>query len=204
MSKNKIEVEIPFWGFYESIHDNNIDRAIESYYEDDQGNMSEENADAISMADVDWDSIRKEYCKRFVEELANRSELDFEYSDMTSPKYYNFETDRLFAWLPKEQADRVRKEVEAYPEWAETIKERFTDRSGFISNYDPDINHEDWTREELDQCQWLVILQLYFDHHLDEDWQIWCGDDVLANELDSVGEATEVIDDYIKEKRGQA
>lgn len=203
MSKT-IEVEIPFWGFYNSIHDDNIDRAIRQHYEDDQGIVEQKYEDAIYESNVDWDKIRAEYCKRFVEQVAHTSELDFEFLELTSPKEYNFESDRLFAKVPKDQIDRVRKEVEQYPNWATVIKETFSDRSGFWSNYSPDINHGDWTREDLDEVQWRIVIEQYFARNLDDDWQIWCGDDVLAYEMMSIDDAVDEVDRHLKEKeKGQ-
>lgn len=203
MASEIIEVEIPFWGFYESIHDSYIDDAVAGHFEDDQGNLPENINDAIYDADINWKAMREEYCELFVDELAQRTGLDFEYTAITSPKYYNFKSDRLFANLPKAQVDKIRKEVEAYPEWETEIKERFTDRDGFWSNYSPDIKHDDWTKDILDQCQYKVMLELYFDHNLEDDWQQWCAEDLLPYEMDSVNDAIEIVNKYIKEHNGK-
>lgn len=205
MSNNvTVEIEIPFFGFYESIHQDNINTALEQHYQDDEGNVDSETVDAVYSAGVDWREIFNEYSRRFTDKLAQRTELDLEYIEVISPREYNFQTDRIFAKIPKTQLNKIRKEVEAYPEWAETIKEKFTSYSGFSSNYSSDIKDEDWTRELLDECQYRVILELYFDRHLDDDWELWTGEDVLAYEMDSIGKAISVIDKYIEDREKES
>lgn len=41
----RIEIELPFAGFYESIHDSQIDGAIEQCFSDDYGDLSESESD---------------------------------------------------------------------------------------------------------------------------------------------------------------
>lgn len=203
MNKEKrIEVEIPFWGFYESLHDSFIDDALEMHFQNDDGDIDPEDRDLIWEADIDWKAIQKEYCERFVEELSRETELDFEFIEMTSPREYNFSSDRLFASLPANQIAKIRKEVESYPDWANVVKERFTSYSGFSSNYSPDITDEEWSREILDECQYLVMLERYFEENLPEDWQLRCAEDINVYEMSSIGIAAEKVHELIKKKEG--
>lgn len=72
--------------------------------------------------------------------------------------------------------------------WADYVKERYTSRSGFWSNYDSDIKHEDWTADVLDECQYKTMIECWLQNKHDNDpnnnkewseleWE-------LANEID--------------------
>ncbi len=63
-----LKIELPFSGFYESWHDHAIDDAIEQHftYDYETGEdieLTDEIADAIWSADVNWGAIRAEYCE---------------------------------------------------------------------------------------------------------------------------------------------
>lgn len=202
-TSKRIEVELPFGGFYESVHDSKIDDAFVMHYTydydtGDDREMTEAETDAVYMAldTKDWRAIQIEYCEQYIYDLASDTGLDFQYADMTSPQFYNYGTDRLFATLPAEQLAKVRAEVESYPEYAEEIRERFTSRDGFWSNYDADYTSEEWTRAELDQCQYGVIFELYFKHELDQDYDLYYVEAV--NEFGSIDAAICKIDEYLK------
>jgi hypothetical protein len=206
----RIEIELPFSGFYETLHDSRINDAIESHYNynydtDEDREITEAEADAIFMAPVDWTAIQNEYCQNWVDALAAEVDLDLKFTEMTSPREYNFATDRVFATIPAKQADKIRREVEAYPGYSEEIKDRFTSYDGFSSNYSSDSTSEDWTRKDLDQCQWMVILQLWLNHK--EDWserELWLADDADDFEImnwRTVNDAHEVIDKYLHHER---
>lgn len=161
-----VKIELPFSGFYNSIHDSEIDRAIENgfnyNYETDE---EKEVPDDIWGADVNWDAIRSDYCENFVEAFAKQFGLTLTFDEMTSPKEYNFKSDRLFCFVPREQINRIRREVEnSDSSWKEYIKENFTDRSGFWSNYSDDYKDEEWTRETLDECQYEVVLRFWLNN----------------------------------------
>lgn len=196
--KKLIEVEIPFSGFYESIHDSQIDGALEQCFSDDYGDISEVDADAIYMADVDWKAIQAEYCNEYVIALAGITGLDFEYTEFTSPKYYNFSTDRLFATLPASQLNKLVREVKKYDNYADAIKERFTSYDGFMSFYSNDINHADWNKKEYDQCQYEVFIDLYIDHNFGNITN-WVLDNINVYEFGSIWDAYEVVQKYKKD-----
>lgn len=207
--KDEVGIELPFMGFYESIHDENIDRAIESgfnydYEKDEDKEISQEVYDAIGDADINWDAIRREYAKNYVEEFGNEFDLNLRFDDMTSPREYNFGTDRVFAWIPLWQINKIRKEVEEHEEYPEYIKERFTDRSGFWSNYSSNYKDEDWTREKLDECQYRTIVEFWLEHCEVVDvheTELYLMDSSGIEIWDSVTDAHEVIDKYLKEHK---
>lgn len=205
-----VNIELPFAGFYESIHDSNIDRAIEdgfnyNYETDEDKEITDEEGEATYMADVDWGAIRHEYCKNFVEAFGNRFGLHLTFDELTSPQFYNFSTDRLFAKVPREEIDKIRKEVEAHKDYPEYIRERFTSRDGFWSNYSADVGTEEWSCETLDECQYRVILEFWLEHHPDvSDWneeEWYLTNDFEMFNWDSVVAAHETIEKYLEEHK---
>lgn len=206
---NRLKIEIPFAGFYETWHDEEIDRAIQMHFEDDQGDLPEGVAGAIWESDIDWSAIRKEYCADFVDWFGNEFGLNLEFDDMWSPREYNFSSDRIFAIADKDEFDtKIRKVVEAYPEWPQIIKERFTSYDGFWSNYSNDYQNEEWTRDVLDECQYKVMLQAYIDHLHTEDplnnpaWnehEYRCFEDMELSSFKSIMAAVDKVEEKLKE-----
>ena len=207
--KEEVNIEIPFMGFYNSVHNMRIDEAVESgfNYDYDTGEekeITEEVADAIFSADVDWDAIRLEYAKNYVEAFGYEFDLSLRFDDLYSPKFYNYGTDRVFAWVPIEQINKIRKEVEADKSYPEYIKERYSDRSGFSSNYSSDYKDEDWTREKLDECQYRAILEFWIEYRNGMDWndnESYMSESFEMQTWSSIQNAHEAIDKYLEEKK---
>lgn len=208
---DSVKIELPFGGFYESIHDSNIDDAIEGgfnydYDLQDEKEITEEVSDSIFMADVDWQSIRIEYCEAYTNAFADKYGLTLTFDEMTSPREYNFATDRIFCQVPRTQIDDIRKSVEKHKDWQQYIKDNFTSYDGFWSNYENDNTHDDWTRETLDECQYSVVLKFWLDNISDETGsEGWNMDEYyLTNDFEMCGwgsviEAHETIEAYLIE-----
>jgi len=191
---HKITMTLPnFPGFYESVLDSGIDSALElicdGMAEDSaqsHGCDASEIADAIyycASFDIAHQAIAKAYAEQFANEvndtLSGDSEpLAFEYESMTSPREYNFTTDRVFLTLPINQFqwlfDNTKRET-----LEKTIRDNFTSRSGFISFYSNDI--ADWLDKPLaewDHNEAGTLLAAYVaDTDLDRDndlqWKIY-------------------------------
>lgn len=209
---NRIKIELPFSGFYESIHDSRLDDEIEQHFNynhstGEDREITEEEAEAISFADIDWHAIRSEYAHEYVNCFAHEFNLDIEYEELISPREYNFSTDRIFATIAPADMQRIRKEVESDKDWKEVVKQRFTSYDGFYSFYKPDTAHEQWTRPVLDECQYEVMLQHWLNmKHRDDplnnpEWnerEYHICDDIEISNFESIAEAIEQIEKYIK------
>lgn len=183
-----IEVEIPFMGFYESIHDENVTEAVCEAFSgcDDEDGLPEDAFDLLwQEAEIPWRDLHNEYAKAFVEALSAEINVPLEYVTMQSPKEYNFSTNRIFANMPIERWKDIRTEVEDYNNWSEVIRERFTNRSGFISFFSNDSTDEEWTREDLEPVQTRIYLEQYLLGNLGGNWEYQL--EVHANELKSIG-----------------
>ena len=170
---------------------------------DDQGEVPAAVADIIWMADIDWTAIQIEYCKRYTEALGSELELDLVFDEMTSPREYNFSTDRLFATIPATQLRKIRREVEKHEEWPERIRDRFTSYDGFYSFYSNDYTDDVWTRPELDECQYEVLIGFWIEevqgHNL-QDLSINLIEEVNAYEMATIDDAAELVHAGIAEK----
>lgn len=85
-------------------------------------------------------------------QMGNRriNTMQLAWSDMTSPKEYNFETDRVFAFVPLYLMRRLfaMSRKDGHETLTRVIGSRFTSRSGFISFYSSHIS--DWLEKPLD------------------------------------------------------
>ena len=109
--------------------------------------------------DIEWDEYRKDCCKEYIESFLECCP-DFvesaEYSELVSPAYYNFETDKLYAnvVLQEDWREKILSFMETNKDWvAEKIKKDWTSYDGFLSFMDN--TYEDWlnrfkTEEDID------------------------------------------------------
>ena len=203
--KNPLKVQIPFAGFYETHHDELITEAIEQGFNYNYETDEEQEVPDIWGADIDYTAIHIEYCKRFVEEFADAYDLTLEFDDMTSPREYNFSTDRLFVIAEKSQIDKIRKEVYEHSGWAEYVKENFTDRDGFWSFVSSDWQDEDWQKDVLSEAQYEVIIRYWLnqianqigsDMEYESEIHLMADTDIYS--WDSIQAAHEAGDKFLK------
>ena len=155
---------IPFSGFYETIHDNAIDRAIESLFENDRGDCNSDLINHFYSSDcINFDAVRTEYAKDYTQAFAIATKLQLTFDELNSPKKYNFATDRIFVNITEES---VRKLFAAVDKNAlrQRIRANFTSRSGFISYYSSDLNEwpEDVTKWDHNQIGTLISVAVDF------------------------------------------
>jgi hypothetical protein len=204
----RVEIELPFSGFYNSIHGgegSNIDRALEDGFNYNYETGEDQEVPDIWGADIDYKAIEIEYSEAYVKAFGEEFDLDLEFVQLESPKYYNYGTDRIFASIPLTQMNGIRKKVEKHKDWPKCIKENFTSYDGFSSNYENDSTHEEWTRKELDECQYGVVLKFWLNEiagnedswrevewHLTEDFEMCNWDSIVA--------AHDKIREYLREE----
>jgi len=132
-----INTNIRFNGFYDSIHMDNIDHAIESYYSDDNGFY-----DYDSIADnIDYKTIFKDYINVFTDEfkswIQDNYDLDIDFKDLNliSPKYYNYSTDVINCNISDKDNALLMMTFKRDKDFIDYLKDSTTSRSGFISHY---------------------------------------------------------------------
>lgn len=127
---------IPFSGFYESIHSGEIDRAEEGLFQNERGDANgplNERFFRICNYGVVFQNYAKDYAAAFAQE----TEIDLAFESLSSPREYNFTTDRIFCEISRKEVRRIKRETD--PEaLTKLAKRRFTSYDGFSSFYSPD------------------------------------------------------------------
>lgn len=163
---------IPFSGFYNSIHDSELDRALETMFSDDSGNP---NDGLVSRAFdlVRWQRVHAAYAAHYAAAFIEEFEITgAAFESMTSPREYNFETDRVFITLPESEVTRILS-VTPRETLDNVAREMFTSRSGFCSFYSPDV--DDWGAVATwDHNQVYALLSAYVLHKREgEEFDSW-------------------------------
>lgn len=140
-ASNKIAIQVPFSGFYHSIHDMYIDNHIEyeiDYLESELG-YTDEQLDIIKdrFYMMDYAPIRKAICEHYIKAYnavfydEYDIHLDLEYSQLISPKFYNFETDLLYALIDESIYNEVSALINS-EDFKTMLKDKFKQRDGFM------------------------------------------------------------------------
>jgi hypothetical protein len=155
MTTKMMLTTIPFGGFYDSLHSGAVDDVEERMFTDENGNDCAWSDDLRSRVTnrANYKAIYTEYAKDYCERFGCWLKIDsLKFDEMKSPRFYNFETDRIFAYLSKADAIKLHNSV-PYDALVAKAKERFTSRDGFASFYDPDITTwgpvETWDHNQI-------------------------------------------------------
>ena len=177
---------IPFQGFYQSCHDDAIDRAIEYAAEiNDNGDSNPIIASELQRC-IDFRKVYEAYAKDYTQALAIFLKVNLRYDEFSSPREYNFTTDKIFANISDSGFQRLYDSVDKAA-LADLVADRFTSRDGFISFYSGDI--ADWPEDitEWDHNQAGTVLELAA---TEQDWQ----EDEYSHETNSNGDLDNWID----------
>ena len=177
-------IKLPFSGFYESWYSDDLDRAEEDFLESycEENDISEKvKAKLVDRMYKFSDYkamemyIAEGYVDAFDNYMSEKLELDgglgLTFSDMSSPKEYNFATDRIFAHITEEKVQELR-DCLSIDELSAAIKKRFTSYDGFISFYSNRI--EDWLDRPLiewDHNELGTLLYALWDN--DDDYAVY-------------------------------
>lgn len=177
----KLKIQIPFEGFYNSTYDAIFDSELENELDNFASEYSASKTSLLAWSDafmdaVNWRAAQRECAKEYVNEFERLIEeetgilLGLEFDEMTSPREYNFQTDKIFGLIEPEKVqaifDKVTKEnLQAL------ISERHTSRSGFISFYKNTLAEWPENPLEWDEIQLDTLLQAFLFQEMGEDWQ---------------------------------
>lgn len=196
---------IPFSGFYETLHDSNLDQALDNMFSDyDTGCDIDHDLRDKAYDLVNWSAVHQAYAKKYAEQFAYHFKIDsLKFESMQSPKFYNYTTDRIFCTIDESEVRAMLAKVDA-ADFAKLVKETFTSRDGFISSYSPDL--EDWGDvADWDHNQVGTLLQAYvnqvngseFDYYAEqaliEDWHGNCVfDELICANADGINDLLEI------------
>lgn len=157
-----IETKIPFCGFYCSIYDGEFDAQAEytAEYVAENHAVDLEAASNALFTCLDWHdawhNVARLHVEKWLELFSDDIGVDLftghEFVALTSPKYYNFSTDRVFARVSFDVVQTLFNTHKAnkFAVLSELLKERFTSYDGFISHYSNNIDV--WLEKPL--CDW--------------------------------------------------
>ena len=184
---NKLESTIPFDGFYESFISADIEYQMGQQIEWDCDiydlNESEEEILYNNYLSVNtsyfYNQIAEDYTNFYIDALNERLKgftLNAKFNLLTSPREYNFETDRIFIDIERDHAiDFIKYIIKNYKKELENkIKERFTSRSGFWSHYKNGLDlwtqdYSKWDHNQIGTCFELFDFdELHFYESLSE------------------------------------
>lgn len=163
---------IPFAGFYESIFSELCESQLHYMTECPEKLTGEECDELASLAyDVqDFSALRhdvaREYAGAFSEWFKEETgfDLGLQFESMTSPREYNFTTDRIFCFIAPDTVKRLYRKETNKDIFAAVVKERFTSRDGFASFYSNDLTEwliegkpESWDHNQIET---LIIAKL--------------------------------------------
>lgn len=130
---------IPFSGFYESWHSEEIDDVLVQLFDDEDGNPNWESYEDLCST-CEWSKVFLEYAKTYTKEFADLFDVKVAFMKVESPREYNFTTDRIIAAIELAEVRRLWKAVPKSILY-EKSKERHTSYPGFHSFYDPEFVH---------------------------------------------------------------
>jgi hypothetical protein len=167
----EVEINIPaFPGFYESELSSEIDRHIEQLFDYDASYCPEIPDDFWQ--EVDYKKTHENVAKLWLEQylwwLENKHDLkiSMRWSEMISPREYNFTTDRIFAFVHLNDMAKAFR-VAGTEAVKEAAKARFTSYDGFASFYNPNIRSwgklSTWDANQLG----TILAALEPDRHYD-------------------------------------
>ena len=164
-TSNKIVIEIPFSGFYHSIHDMHIDSWLEYMLEGDEAEYLELSQDDLAdkLYMMNYSSIRKAICLHYMQAynavFYDEYDIDLylKFNEMTSPQFYNFETDKLYCTIEQDAFNEVIALLDD-DKIQKTLHDKYKTEDGFIafnSTLDA-IKEKDYQRFSSDILEMLL------------------------------------------------
>ena len=212
----KLESTIPFDGFYNSFIDADIDHQIGQQIEwdidtfdlnEDEQQILWDNYLSINRSYF-YNQIAEDYTNFYIDALNERLKgfkLKATYKYFTSPKEYNFSTDRIFIEIEENHCiDFIKYIIENYKkELEEKIKDRFTSRSGFISSYKNSLDlwtkdYSEWDCNMIGTCFELFDLE---EEDINYSLREYLSETIMNNLGNTLGqEGIDLLDKKQKEK----
>jgi hypothetical protein len=159
---------IPFSGFYNSIHDSNIDDAVSQICENrNNGYINQGLSDYLS-DNINYRGVFIDYAREYVDNFAAELNIKgLKFIELDSPREYNFVTDRILCECSDNEFYRMLKLVKG-DALDSTCRKNLTSRSGFSSFYDPNYktwgNWKTWDNNQLSQVIEVYVQSMGDEH----------------------------------------
>lgn len=128
---------ISFAGFYYTLHNEILDDGLRGLFTDEQGDINWKLYNkAFDL--IQWQEVFVEYAQDYAERFAEEFNVKMVFESLSSPKEYNFTTDRIFCTINLEEIMRIYAATDKDC-LSGLIKDKFTSRDGFSSFYSNDL-----------------------------------------------------------------
>lgn len=141
-------VQIPFQGFYGSELEGRLDQEVEFILED--------NPEFDEVEEINWPVVFENTAKTYTEIWLAEMELEGAFHEMTSPRFYNFETDKVFVDFPPHSLEKIKAKAVESPEFEKFVEETCSSRDGFHSFLPSNL--EDWDEEWESRYYYVALL----------------------------------------------
>ena len=153
-------IRVPFAGFYCSVHDAAMDDGLAMINTDGDG----ESFTRIESDNIDWRMVRLSYVQGYLKELSEAIDVPLNFCELVSPKFYNFESDALYANIPaaflEDLYGKVCADHDMAARFRDHVKAVLEPRSGFIPFY-PDILDSWGGYATWDEVQVSVLIDFW-------------------------------------------
>lgn len=176
---------IPFSGFYNSIHNDNIEQAENQLFTDrDTGTESNDGLQARFNAKCDYWKVYDNYARAYAKQFADHFKIkSLKFVELNSPKFYNYSTDVIVCSISRVDLRAIYKATDRQ-KLTDHVRESCTSRSGFISFYDPDIKTwgqvDNWEMPQIE-----LLLDVYCEQETDaadfNDYELYSMDGYRGN-----------------------
>jgi hypothetical protein len=145
-----MKISIPFSGFYESIHNDNINNALynDVFTDHASGCINNDRLSYLAEDSIDWHLLYVDYAKEYVSQFNHEYGLNLIFDELSSPKEYNFTTDRIFCEITPIEIHKLYENTSA-EYLTKNAKAMFTSYDGFSSFYS-----NDWLTWGADVLTW--------------------------------------------------
>lgn len=166
-----ITLNIPFQGFYDSVHNTIIDCAESRLFEDMQGNNNDGLQTRFCM-NCKYTQVFTEYAKAYTSEFKDKFNIpSLKFISLESPRSYNYSTDKIECRISRADIRRIYKEADKAKS-ANFVTKHCTSRSGYSSFYSPDLKSWGYV-DSWEYAQLSLLVQFYFENHdnFDDYWE---------------------------------
>ena len=153
------QITLPFVGFYGSILSDALDNIVENY--DEYAEHTSQTWSAI------YEQVAKNYADRYNELFLEETgiNLQIEFVKLWSPRFYNFETDRIYVTADEDSLEKVITKI-GISEVRKKLREQYKPHSGF-SPFSSTLEAIEKEWENFPELFWAdVFLELIFNSEI--------------------------------------
>ena len=175
LSENEVLIQVPFIGTYEA-----LDRCIDSTME-----CEVEWRESEGLPPCEARFRMHDYLHAYVGEISDICKLpSLKFQYLSSPAYYNFETDKIVCSVDKNELWELYSERLVMPDYGDAVRAATTPRSGYFPFYDEDDCFYESVDDFVDNSAVLgLILEAYLNCWLSEEVYDYYEDLLSAWEL---------------------